>query len=411
MKIAIISDTHLGHKFGEERGEDSFDTLKEAIEIARGADAILLPGDIFDSRIPRPEVMAKAMKLIFQAKMNKSDAKIMSVLSKNGKEKKVHELNRDSVPVIAIYGTHERRGKDMINPVELLDEIGFLVCLHGDCVVIEKNGEKVAVCGLSGVPEAFAKKALEVVEGRSVRGAYNIMMMHQSIEQYMYSDEFVSALRFEELPQGYDLIVNGHIHCYNEKDDMGIHLLIPGSTITTQVRKKEAAKPKGIVMLDTKSGKTEFVELKSARKVFYEEVKVEQENIGNVREDIVDKLSKIVIEEFSKKPIVKIRLIGKIDRFDNNFNFYDIEKKFSDRIILTIENRIVSRKQEESFMHIKKMRDNVVSINERGFMILAERSKKAGIRINFDKIFDALAEDNVELAEKLLKITEAGGKT
>ncbi|MCK5300238.1 MAG: hypothetical protein KAJ54_03730, partial [Candidatus Aenigmarchaeota archaeon] len=168
---------------------------------------------------------------------------------------------------------------------------------------------------------------------------------------------------------------------------------------------------KGIVMLDTKSGKTEFVELKSARKVFYEEIKVEQDNIGNVREDIVDKLSKIVIEEFSKKPIVKIRLIGKIDRFDNNFNFYDIEKKFSDRIILTIENRIVSRKQEESFMHIKKMRDNVVSINERGFMILAERSKKAGIRINFDKIFDALAEDKVELAEKLLKITEAGEKT
>ncbi|MCK4884124.1 MAG: metallophosphoesterase, partial [Candidatus Diapherotrites archaeon] len=69
MKIAIISDCHFGVFFGTERENDSFEQAREALfnAIELGADAILLPGDIFDSKIPRPEVMAKAMDIFREA--------------------------------------------------------------------------------------------------------------------------------------------------------------------------------------------------------------------------------------------------------------------------------------------------------------------------------------------------------
>ena len=405
MKIAIISDTHMGHKFGEEIGNDSFDTLEEGIGIGYDYDVILLAGDIFDSRIPRPEVMTRAMKIFFISKLKESETKISSLVSKDNKEKKIRDMCRKGIPVIAIYGTHERRGVGLINPVEMLDETGFLVCLHGDTIIIEKNGEKVAVTGISGVPETFAGKALEIALGKSVSGAYNILMMHQSIEQYMYSDEHVAALKFEELPQGYDLIVNGHIHWFNEKEDAGIHLLIPGSTVTTQVRKTEASRPKGMVALDTKSGKTEFIELKSARKVFYEEIKVDSETIKYVKKTVLEKISGLPVSGLKKKPIVRIKLTGEVETFDNLLDFTDIEDKFSDRMILKIDNRIISRKQRKSLRHLMEIRDNSGSIDDKGMAILTERARKAGISINIDEVFGVLAEGDIDKAEKILKIT------
>ena len=404
MKIAIISDTHMGYKFGEDVGEDPFDTLEEAIDIGMSADAILLAGDIFDSRIPKPEVMTRAMKIFFRTKMRESKTSILSVTGRDNKERKIDGMVRMGVPVIAIYGTHERRGKGMINPIEMLDETGFLVCLHGDTAIIEKNGDKVAVTGISGVPETFAPKALEIVKGRAVKELYNILMMHQSIEQYMYSDEHVAALKFEELPRGYDLIVNGHIHWFNEKKDSGIHLVIPGSTVTTQVRKTEASIPKGIVMLDTENGNIEFIELKSARKVFYEEIKVDCENIADVKKLVLDKISVIAVEKMRKKPIVKIKIIGEVDSFENFLNFSDIDEQFSDKIILHINNQIVSRKQMDSQKRLMNLRKDRVSIDEKGLMILSERAKRAGIRINLDDVFDLFADGELDKAEKMLKI-------
>ena len=404
MKIAVISDTHMGHKFGEDVGEDSFDTLEEAIDIGMKADAILLAGDIFDSRIPRPEVMTRAMKIFFRTKVGDSETSILSVVDRDDKERQIDGMGRMGIPVISIYGTHERRGKDMMNPVEMLDETGFLVCLHGDTAIIEKNSERVAVTGLSGVPEIFAPKALEVVRNRAVKGIYNLLMMHQSIEQYMYSDEHVAALKFEELPLGYDLIINGHIHWFNEKKDSGIHLVIPGSTVTTQIRKTEASMPKGIVMLDTSNGNIEFIELKSARKVFYEEIKVDCENIADVKKLVLDQISVIAMDGVVKKPIVKIKIIGEVDSFKNMLNFSDIEERFSDKMILHIDNRIVSIKQRDSLKQLRDIRKDRVSIDEKGLMILAERAKRAGIRINLDDVFDLFAEGELDKAEKMLKI-------
>ncbi|MGC8817629.1 MAG: metallophosphoesterase family protein, partial [Candidatus Hadarchaeum sp.] len=66
MRLALISDPHLGTKWGTPREQDSFDQFREAVEeaIDRGAQLILILGDIFDTRIPRQEVWAQALRIL-----------------------------------------------------------------------------------------------------------------------------------------------------------------------------------------------------------------------------------------------------------------------------------------------------------------------------------------------------------
>ncbi|MCL5680127.1 MAG: metallophosphoesterase, partial [Candidatus Marsarchaeota archaeon] len=59
MKVAIISDLHIGY---ERFYDDAYEQAREALlEASKVADIILLPGDVFDKRAPKPEVIAQAL--------------------------------------------------------------------------------------------------------------------------------------------------------------------------------------------------------------------------------------------------------------------------------------------------------------------------------------------------------------
>jgi len=61
MKIAIVSDLHLGY---ERFYEDAYLQAKEALEKASSmADMLIIPGDLFDNRSPKPEVLAQGMNI------------------------------------------------------------------------------------------------------------------------------------------------------------------------------------------------------------------------------------------------------------------------------------------------------------------------------------------------------------
>ena len=129
MKIAIISDCHLGHNYGSELGDDAFDQFRESLEqvILKKVDIILLPGDIFDSRTPRQEVFARAMKLLqIPLLAEKNHTSLTDII---GTEKDVSPITFSGIPVIAIHGTHERRGVNSVNPIELLEQGGYKKCL------------------------------------------------------------------------------------------------------------------------------------------------------------------------------------------------------------------------------------------------------------------------------------------
>lgn len=380
MKIAIISDTHFGYAWGTERQEDSFLNAKEAFEKALDSDLILLAGDIFDRKTPSQEVWKEALKILSIPLIEgKSEVKLVDTNIK----RELSPLIFSGIPVIAIHGTHERRARGFVNPVELLEKMGYLIHLHGEYVVFEKNGERVAIHGMSGVPEKFASDVLKRMNFRPLENCYNILLIHQSIEGFVYAEEG-EALKLEDLPDNFDLIVDGHIHWHKKAEDK--NLIFTGSTISTQLRKIEAEIPKGFLKIDTIKNKVEFVELKSARRLIYIEREIKDKNdLGFLREEIMSK-----IESCDKKPI--LRLILKVH---NGISRSEIERILPENVIKSLKLDFVSERREEI---IRKFLDKRKSSYDVGMEIL---EKEFGNKIV--DLFHLLLEERFDESLSILR--------
>ncbi|MGC9310219.1 MAG: DNA repair exonuclease, partial [Candidatus Aenigmatarchaeota archaeon] len=225
--ILITSDFHLGYAQGTEREPDSYFVLDELL--GEKAAMILFAGDLFDSRVPRLEVFSEAMQFLSKLKA-KSGGRAKIIES----EKEINPRAMDGIPFVSIYGNHDRRA-NLVNPVQALDRAGLLINLHCQKIVFEADGEKIAVHGMSHVPEKYTRDVLAEWKPKPVPGAKNILLMHQNIEPFVYSDLEDVYLKISDLPQGFDYIINGHIHWHNEVAVGKGKLLMPGSTVATQL--------------------------------------------------------------------------------------------------------------------------------------------------------------------------------
>lgn len=316
MKIAVISDMHLGYKSGTEREEDAFKQAEEAMDKAleKNIDLILLPGDIFDEKVPSPETMSRAIKIL-KKPLTRTKREVEIKELNKGKE----QLSKSSVPIIAIHGTHERRSKGYVNPIQMLEDMGYLIHLHCNRTIVKVNGEEIAIHGMSGVPEEYTKQVLEKFNPRPVENMLNIFMFHQSLEEYIYDPEN-TFLKVNDLPEGFDLYIDGHIHqqdLINEDKTV----LFPGSTVITQMRKIEAEKEKGFSIINTngeeKDLDIDFVPIKRQRPFKYLEIELEGEKsseiIERTREKIKEQLKEIRENtESDVKPMIKVKLKGEI---------------------------------------------------------------------------------------------------
>lgn len=372
MKISIISDTHFGYKWNEERGKDPFENAKEAFERSIDADLIILPGDIFDKKIPKQEVLDKASDVLETAMDGERTVEADKELGIHG----------SGVPTVAIHGTHERRPREYTNPIELMSNTGHLHHLDNEKTVFEKDGEKVAVFGLSGVPERYAPKALEKFDPQPVEDAFNILIVHQSIEGFVYTSDDHEYLSLEDFPEGFDLIINGHIHWYNLqrfKEGEDKPLILPGSTVTTQMNKIEAEKPKGFVRLDTEEEELEFRELENTRNVHYIEIEVDGEEWTDVKKRAIEKLEEIDDE---KKPLVNLKIKGETS---GRVNPRELKKMFRD----------------EMFLNINSSLDSVMDNNGNSALDEVDDPWNEGKRILSENINSDLEVDETELLEML----------
>ena len=82
FKVAVISDTHLGFAYGTERQDDSFNNLERAFKLALQEEPrlILLGGDIFHDRIPKQEILGRAIEMF--TKLNRVMSKKITVVRK-----------------------------------------------------------------------------------------------------------------------------------------------------------------------------------------------------------------------------------------------------------------------------------------------------------------------------------------
>ena len=165
MKIAIFSDPHLGYNRFE---EDSYIQAERVIVSAsESSDIIICAGDIFDIKVPKLETLKRAVDI----------------------------FNKATIPVFAIYGNHERRTKDLVNPAQLLASAAKVRLLHGEAAKYEKNGEKIEMFGMGSVPEEYAREALSRVMQRYSpdKEAFRILILHQSIQEVMATPEIGRA--------------------------------------------------------------------------------------------------------------------------------------------------------------------------------------------------------------------------
>ena len=398
MKIAILSDFHFGFSYSPELEDDSFENADEAMEKALKADLILILGDIFDSRLPKTQTWAKAMKILVKPLLEESRG--VKLISSTKEMKRVSKRTLEHLPVIAIHGTHERRGKGELNAVEVLENAGLLIHLHCQTVAFEKDGVKVAIHGMSGVPERFAKDLLKQWNPQPLKDCFNILLLHQSIEPYVYSPLEPPSISVSDLPKGFDLIIDGHIHQHNQDKLDGTILLFPGSTLVTQFEKAESEVEKGIYFIDFEEKmKIEFVPLEKSRKFFYEEIQLSEKT----KEEIERKIEEILGQNFAKPPIIRFRIYGKgIEISDQELR--NIEKKFNGRAIIIFAKDFESPEVAEKAEFLRALREQKLSVEDMGMEILKKNLEELGFSSSFDfeHIFRMLSEGDVEKALKIL---------
>ncbi len=405
MKIAILSDFHLGFAARTEREQDAFLQAKQALELAlkEKPDFLLVPGDIFNEDSPMPEAMHDFFEIFSQIKKVAPTVEVEVVERNNAREK----LSLQHLPVFAIHGTHEFRGKDHKNILSACKASGACVYLHAEKALVKKGKETVAVHGLGGVPEKIALAALQQWAPVPEKGAFNILVLHQSLKEFLPTDDEMNAtISLDDLPQGFDLVVDGHLHWSNEKQLRNSLLLLPGSTVTTQMKQLESTKPKGFFLFDTETKKARFIEIQEQRKLYYEKIKFENATAEEVKKKAVEVLSAIAASEHALKPMVRLKLVGSLAK---GYAVADcplaaIEKEFSQKMILSLDHDFNVASLKKKIEELRALQKNKASIGSMGLEILEKNLAETNFGNAFDvrRVFALLAEGETEKVVELL---------
>jgi DNA repair exonuclease SbcCD nuclease subunit len=395
MKISIIPDAHCGYAYGERRGNDSLLALEEAIEKSLDADMILIAGDLFDSRLPKQEVFARVAKILSKAQNIPCRTTFIETRGKSTKDISPSALR--GIPIIAIHGNHDRRSKHMVNPIQTLEHAGLLIHLHCGSIVFDASGEKIAIHGMSSVPERYAKDILNKWKPLPIANASNILLMHQSIEPYIYSPLEPPSIKLDDLPAGFNLIANGHIHWHDQKTMGGFQLLITGSLSPTSIHKKESEQKKGFFTYD---GQTiSFKGIENQRKIFWENLYLNE----NIKYDLNNKISNL-LSKFSGnlEPIIKIKINGMLEKGQQMPSFSDIENRYKEKAILNITKKVKSEDFKEQVELLRLMRESKLSPEEQGLALLRENLRQSKCAINPDEIFDLLIENKTDTVFEMM---------
>ncbi len=372
MKIAIVSDMHIGYeRFYDDALKQAGEALERACELA---DMIIIPGDVFDKRAPKPEVIASAINIFRNISRRRWSARLADF---HGERRAFTD-----VPVIAISGTHERTAAGKDNPLNLLALAGLLIDASESTAIVEKDGERVAVCGLGGLSEERVLDKIKELRPSPVPGAFSIFMFHQSVYEILpFSDAFI---RYTDLPAGFDLYVDGHIHSRVEASVHGKPFIIPGSTVLTQLKDGEQG-PKGFVVFDTATRSWDFIEINS-RAMYAETVELDE-----AQPSLLLKRCEEVIERSIARgkpnPIIRIKVIGSIaEGFSKtDMAVQSLIMKFTGRAVIEIDqSRLVSEETERRTDEIRSLKAGGATVKEMGLAMLAERLKSDGFPGNID---------------------------
>ncbi len=395
MRFIVASDLHLGFS-AKGREEDCWKAAKELFNSTKkhSVDFLLLAGDIFDSAVPKQEVWHKAFSLF--SILNRAKKSEVEIFRNNEK------IDFRGIPIISIHGTHEYRAKDYKNALEVLQEAGVLIYLQNEPIIIQKENEKIALFGLGGIPEQYAKKTFLAWSPKPIEDAYNVLLSHQSLKDFMH-EKADATLSLEDMPDGFQLYVNGHLHwSYKAKLHTGTFIM-PGSPIITQLHEREATREKGYFIVDTSLRREEFFALKFKRPFYYLTLKFNFADKKTIENKIEESLQKIPKADLN--PIVKIKLEGTLCKGieSSDISFAHIIEKY-ENMIISISKEFEDAKIKYKIEELRKLQKEKTGILDKGLELLEEELKKTNYReeINPRRLFELLAHDDVDRALELV---------
>lgn len=416
MRLAFVSDTHLGFARGSVREGDAYLALKQALEgIAKqDVDAIIHPGDMFDHKIPTQEVWNESFDLLSILQNGKEPEVKITHTKRDGS---ANEFNYQGIPLIAIAGTHEYRSKDLKNALQVLETGNFLICLHASHALIEKkkeNGEieKVAVHGMSGIPEKRALEALKMYNPQPISGVHNLLVLHQSIKEFLPSkDDMVATIGLENLPAGFDLMVNGHLHWTSLTEWEGKRLLIPGSTVFTQMKNLEGKKPKGWYVYDTQTRELTMHHLPKQRKLYYHKLKFKDgttQKILKVCREVIEKDLIHSNHAHEMLPLYRLKVVGTLAKgfTQADVDISSVVREFESKALFSCMKKFSTGEFSFRLDELRALHKSNTSLSKMGIDLLEKNLQQTmmNARIDVKRLFELLEEkDNIDKVVQLLK--------
>lgn len=292
MKIAIISDLHLGFRqySSIEREEDFYNQLymvRDKIN-EEHVDMVIIAGDLFDKPNPSPAAI-------------------------NAYREGIESLKADII--IAIQGNHtmilrdnhysidEFFGEDEIFGYYFLKDDTFTTDLFSlsdsDSIFNKYKNSKVVVDGItyrgnSKIDEFLdIQKELAEKEYKDVKT--RILVVHQSFKEYCgFTGEELSIKDLDLKP--YDYVICGHIH--SRCDDMigDTCFIQPGSIerMNTTEALDEMENGKGFYLIDTEKNDVSFHQVDCPRKFLLGEIDISsKEDLEHHLDDVEEIVSKM----------------------------------------------------------------------------------------------------------------------
>ncbi len=250
MKIAHVSDTHLGYSQYRlsERKRDFLRAFEQVVDrcIEERVDVLIHTGDLFESYHPDMSTFSAVISL-FQ------------------------KLKSAGIEIVAIAGNHDRAlRRGVIPPHRVLEELGFIRFLNfrGDSEAdFTLRIDGLFIAGFQYLPRrmlfSLKEKLFPLLSDMAAGSKVSILMFHQGIKQYLPFEESYEV-DFVDLPEGFDYYAGGHVHAFIlEKLGTGI-FSYAGST-EFRSRKEAERGRRGFNIYDTELKRVKRVELEGLR--------------------------------------------------------------------------------------------------------------------------------------------------
>ena len=338
MKIAVISDLHLGKRqYGLFNRElDFYNQLNRVINKINDlkCDLVIIAGDIFDTPNPSPKSISEYNKNINKLECNN----IVAIKGNHTIVLRDNHYPADNLVAEAHdnYYLLEDKGISFVDsPINKLPSSA-----EAGLFLEDRNNPIVHIDGITYRGETHVEEFVEVQKKLATdidkSSDFNILVVHEAFTEYCGftgANLSINDINYEP----YNVIICGHIH--NRTDqvvDKNTIFIQPGSIerLNSAEAFDESKNGKGIYLIDTNTSNIEFYPVESIRHFLTGTVDLyTNEDIENYFNELQDK-----IDSYEVEPVVNYKYNIPDELFDsiglhNNLHNILIDKSKINRVI------------------------------------------------------------------------------